>query len=298
MRFYRQSELRQLPRPRFLIDDLIMEHSLCQLGGPSGVGKTFVYTDWACQLAAGGRRVLVVLGEGLYRYETRLHAWQKYHGVIVPNDNLIIMPDVPSLPSAGQMREVITAVKQLGALDLIVVDTFAKSMVGYDEQSNADIAVALNNLSELRRATNDATGMLITHFGWSAERQRGGSSLYGECDTVVYVKRVTRKAVDEDDEENEPDSLGYINEGDPPKSRRIRLILDKQRDAPDDIPAKVLERTDVDLGYEDEAGRPVVSCVYLPVTPEPRRPKKTKVKAEANGHGNVIDLAERDHRRP
>lgn len=299
MRFYRQSELRQLPKPKFLIEDLIVEHSLCQLGGSSGVGKTFVYTAWGCELAAAGGRVLIILGEGLYRYETRLHAWQKHHGIIVPNDNLIILPDVPSLPSSKQMRETITEIKKLGALDLIVVDTFAKSMAGFNEQDNADITAGLVNLSAMRSAAGDATGMLITHFGWSAERQRGGSALYGECDTVIYVKKVTRKEMKDDDEEDEPDSLGYMNEGDPPKSKRIRVVLEKQRDAPDDIPSQLLERTDVDLGYEDDRGRPVTSCVYLPVTPEPRRPKGSKKKEDpstrsaANGHNNVVDLTEK-----
>lgn len=282
-RLYRQSELRALPQPKFLIPGLVVEHSLGQLGGSSGAGKTFIYTDWLCHLAAAGRRVLVILGEGLYRYQTRLDAWQVHHKIEVPNNNLIVMPDVPSLPSIEQMRATIDEVKKLGTLDMIVVDTFAKAMAGFDEQSNADVTVGLANLCELRRVAGDAAGFLVTHFGWSAERQRGASALYGECDTVVYLKKVARKAVEQPEEET--DSLGYLNQDEPPKSRRARLILEKQRDAPDDIPTVLLERTDVDLGYIDAEGRPAISCVYLPVKPEKPQPK-----VETNGHGKVIDL--------
>lgn len=286
MRLYRQSELRTLPRPKFLIKNWLLEHSLGQISGSSGAGKTFIYTDWCCRLAAEGRRVLIILGEGLYRYQTRLDAWQKHHGIVVPNDNLIVLPDVPALPNIEQMRATIAAVKPLGTLDLIMIDTFAKSMAGYNEQENSDVTVALANLCELRRVAGDAAGYLVTHFGWTAERQRGASSLYGECDTVIYLKKVARKAVEE--KEEELDSLGYLNQDEPPKSRRVRLVLDKQRDAPDDIPSLLLERTDIDLDYLDPDGNLARSCVYLPVTVA----KKASTNGQSNGHADVLDLTD------
>jgi hypothetical protein len=304
VRLYRQSELRELPAPRFLIPGWLVEHSLAQLSGPSGVGKTFVYTDWACRLAADGRRVLVIVGEGFYRYQSRLDAWQMHHHREVPNNNLIVAPDVPALPSDAQMGDLIAAIGRLRhPLDLIVVDTFAKAMSGYSEQDAADVTVALYNLTALRRAAGDATGLLVTHFGWEGTRQRGSSALYGECDTVVYLKKVgvkrrkdTPEAVEDDDEDGPEEGWTFAPDEATPRSRRARLCLEKQRDAPDDIPPVVLERTDVDLGYIEIDGEPARSCVYLPVRTEPRKSKARTNGHSANGHhvdlGKVIDLSD------
>lgn len=287
MRIYRQSDLRNLALPRYLIPDYLIENSLAQLCGPSGGGKTFVYTDWACRLACQGRRVLIILGEGLHRYQTRLDAWQQHHGLTVPDNNLIVVADVPSLPDHSQMAELVKETKKItatGQIAMITVDTFAKAMAGYDEQVAADVTVGLVNLTSLRYAALGAAGLLVTHFGWSNERQRGSSALYGECDTVLYLKKVSRRAKKAEAEEEGEDDLGYLLVEDEPKSKRVALTIDKQRDGPDDIPTLTLERTDVDLGYEDGDGRPVTSCVYLPVKPE-RKPK-----ASTNGHGKVVDL--------
>lgn len=291
MRLYRQSELRTLPVPRFLIEHYLLERSLAQLSGSSGAGKTFVFTDWACRLAATGRMVLVIVGEGFYRYQSRLDAWQAHHGIEVPNNNLIVVDEVPALPDAAQMGELIAMIGQIrGTIDLIVVDTFAKGMSGYNEQDAADVTVALANLSALRRQAGGATGLLVTHFGWEGTRQRGSSALYGECDTVLYLKKVSRQRTSETtDGDEDVDSLGYLCADDPPRSKRVRLHLEKQRDAPDDIPVVTLERTDVKLGYDGPDGTPAVSCVYLPVAPEPR---KTRAAANGNGSAKVIDLTD------
>jgi len=294
VKFYRQSEMRSLPQPKFLIDRYLLEHSIAQMSGPSGVGKTFVYTDWACRLAAGGRKVLVIVGEGFYRYQTRIDAWAVHHGIEVPNNNLIVLPSVPALPDAGQMQALISAIAVFKhGFDIVIVDTFARSMAGYDENDTGDVSAALANLDGFRRAAGDATGLLITHFGWDGNRQRGASSLYGACDTVIYLKKVERKNPQRTtDSDDAMDSLGYLDAEDPPRSRRARLHLEKQRDAPDDIPDVILERTDIDLGYLDADGEPARSCVYLPVKRESKK-AKAATNGHANGHGQmatIIDL--------
>lgn len=290
MEFYRQSDLRKIPRPKFLIKDYLIERSLAQLSGPSGVGKTFIYTDWACTLARAGRRILLLLGEGFYSYQDRLDAWKIYHGLDVPDDNLIVARGVPSLPDKEQVFAVIEKVRDVlremgGTFDLIIVDTWAKAMAGWDENYNPDITAALANLTELRRVATNSASLLITHFGWSEMRQRGGSALFGECDSVLYLERVERKQAQEDDD---PDSFGYLMTDVGPKSKRARLKIAKHRDYRDDLPAIFFERVDVDLGYLDEDGRPVTSCVY-------ERVKKTEkvVPRMVDIGGEVIDITDR-----
>ena len=113
---------------------------------------------------------------------------------------------------------------------------------------------------------------------------------------MIYLKKVARKNPRKSqDEDDDLDSLGYLDVEDEPRSKRVRLCLEKQRDAPDDVPAVTLERTDVKLGYDGPDGEPAVSCVYLPIKPEPKVPKPEKMATNGhkNGHGEVakvIDL--------
>jgi AAA domain-containing protein len=276
--WYRKSELATLPVPTWLVEHYLLARTLAQLSGPSKAGKTFLYTDWACALACEGKRVAVLLGEGLYGMNSRICAWENHHQRMVPNNNLVLRGGISALPDPSAMRILRAELERLSPLDLIVFDTFARFMAGFDENSTTDVGAAMENVAVLMAAAGGATGLLVTHFGWGGNRQRGSSALYGACDTVLYLVP-TRRATPKTEGEEQSDEKGYILELDPPKSKRSRLTVDKHRDAPDEVPAVTFERTDV-----EGTG----SCVYLPV--------KKRVKAETNGHGKVVDL--RSHRTP
>lgn len=59
----------------------------------------------------------------------------------------------------------------------------------------------------LREATG-ATVLVVHHFGWDKERQRGSTALYGACDTVIYTERKGKSDV-------------------------VKVWVDKQKDAPE-----------------------------------------------------------------
>ena len=265
MTWYRKSELRDLPAPTWLIEHWLLARTLAQLSGPSRVGKTFIYTDWACRLACEGMRVAVLLGEGLYGMYSRIDAWEQHYGLEAPNNNLAVRGGVVSLTDPGAMRALGTEVERLAPLDLIVFDTYARFMAGGNENDPADSSVAMENVEALRAVAGGATALLISHFGWDGTRQRGSSVLYGACDTVLYLRPVARKSpVAAEVAEDEM----YLAVSDPPKSKRSRLTVDKHRDAPDEIEGTTFERTDV-----PGTG----SCVYLPI-------KERVVDVRTNGH--------------
>lgn len=270
MTWYLKDDLKNLPAPAWLIENYLLTNTLAQLSGPSKAGKTFVYVDWACRLAAAGMRVAILVGEGLYGIGSRIAAWEMHHEIEVPSTNLLVRGGVAALPSPEVMAELGQEIKRIAPAELIVFDTYARFMAGFDENNPGDTAAAMENIETLQGKAGGATALLVTHFGWEGTRQRGSSALYGACDTVLYFVPVKRTSVEEDPD---PDSFGYINQGDKPKSKRSRLTVDKHRDAPDEIDGVTLERTDV-VGSG--------SCVYLPL--------KAEKKASTNGHGSVIDL--------
>lgn len=273
MTWYLKEQLKALPAPAWLIKDYLLAHTLAQLSGPSKVGKTFLYVDWACTMACAGMRVVFLLGEGLYGMGSRIAAWEMHHGVEVPSKNLIIRGGVASLANPEAMAKLGQELKRVAPVDFLVFDTYARFMAGANENDPADTSAAMENVELLRGKAGEATGLLITHFGWDGTRQRGSSALYGACDTVLYFKPVEKASPKR---EVEPDSFGYLETGDKPKSRRSRLTVDKHRDAPDEIEGVTFERIDV-------AG--TGSCVYLPIKAQP------KAKASTNGNGHrEVDL--------
>jgi hypothetical protein len=272
--WYLKGDLKKLPAPAWLIENYLLTHTLAQLSGPSKVGKTFLYVDWACRLACEGKRVALLIGEGLYGMDSRIAAWEMHHQLEVPMVNLLVRGGVAPLANPEAMAKLGMELKRYGPFDFMVFDTYARFMAGADENNPADTSAAMENVEKLREKAGGATSLLVTHFGWDGTRQRGSSALYGACDTVLYFVPVPKEV---EKKEVEPDSFGYLETGDKPKSRRSRLTVDKHRDAPDEIDGVTFERTDVgDTG----------SCVYLPI-------KAPKIKAETNGHGPVIDITEK-----
>lgn len=272
MTWFLKEQLKTLPAPAWLIKDYLLAHTLAQLSGPSKVGKTFLYVDWACTMACAGMRVALLIGEGLYGMSSRIAAWETHHGVEVPSTNLLVRGGVAPLANPEAMGRLGQELKRVAALDFMVFDTYARFMAGANENDPADTSAAMENVETLRGKAGGATALLVTHFGWDGTRQRGSSALYGACDTVLYFKPVEKAPPKR---EVEPDSFGYLETGDKPKSRRSRLTVDKHRDAPDEIEGVTFERTDV-VGTG--------SCVYLPIK------SQLKVKASTNGHHPELDL--------
>lgn len=274
MAWHTVSSLEALKPPSWLIPDYLPTGAMAQLGGRSGIGKTFLAIAWACSLAVAGKRVAYFVGEGLRGIASRVRAWEEYHDLVVPERNLLIRSGVVPLTRRDQVERVLRELDPLnGGVDLLVLDTWARCMAGGDENSTADVSAALTGVEAIRkRAGDEATALAITHFGWAGERQRGNSALYAACDTVVYLKPLTRRGSEE--EVPYEDEHGDIIMPSTEPTRRSFLVVDKQRDGADDIAPVVFERTPVGA-----------SCVLVP------QEKVTQLRAPAksNGHGGQQD---------
>ncbi|WP_049807045.1 AAA family ATPase [Pseudofrankia inefficax] len=190
-----RSALARLPRPQSLIKNTIDRRTVALLAGAPAVGKSFVALSWACCVATGtpwlGRavdcaRVLYVAAEGAFGLDARIGAWEAANGVTVDDGWLDVLPEPVQLLDAAAVDGLVDLVAA-ERYRLVVVDTFARSIVGADENSARDVGIAVDALELVRRATDDTAVLLVHHTGKDRSTVRGSSALEAAVDTVYGV---------------------------------------------------------------------------------------------------------------
>jgi RecA-family ATPase len=153
VRLYTDAELRSLPAPRWLIDDILPAGGFGMLYGQPETGKSFLAIDWSLCVATGlpwrghrtrmGGVVYVAAGEGVSGLSQRIDAWKFVHGVDdlpaalfhIQAVNLLDLSDVARFLYAVQMRIATDP-------ELIVLDTLHRCTPGADENSYPCSALA------------------------------------------------------------------------------------------------------------------------------------------------------------
>jgi hypothetical protein len=212
-----RADLANLPTPEPLIDDTIDRRTVAVLAGPYGTCKSFVAQAWAAHLATGKpwmargvpetpSKVLYVAAEGAYGLNQRFLAWEQGYNrrQPIPAERLFFVPAPVNLTKAGEVAELCELAQ---GMDLVVIDTLARCLVGADENSAKDIGLAVDALYQLRDATGDGSVLGLHHTGKDRTTIRGSSALEAGVDTV------------------------YKTEGD---VRNLRLYRTKRKDGPTD----------------------------------------------------------------
>lgn len=226
-------------RSRYLIKHVIPEAELVVVFGESGSGKTFMVLDLAMAVARGAPwrgnkvkqgRVVYIAAEGGGGVRDRLRAYAEQHDVDLATVPFGIINAAPNLLLRPEALEV---GKQIGAgVSLIIIDTFAQTMPGGNENSGEDVGLALAHCKGLHRMTG-ATILMVHHAGKdSSKGARGWSGLRAAADAELEVVR--------DDNQ-----------------RMLRIT--KQKDGIDDL--KFGFELEVVVMGMDEDGEPVTSCV-------------------------------------
>jgi len=197
------SDLGAISPPDRLVRRLLGTSSLAVIFGEPGCGKTFLATDIGLHVALGwpwfGRSVtpgavLYVAGEGFAGLNNRLAGFKLKHQ---PGDDVpfVIVPVAVNLGPGGRDAERVIAAaatveSRTGlAVQLIVVDTLARSMGGGDENSTMDMGAFVAACDRIRQATG-ATVLVVHHRGKSSTAgARGSSALLGAADTVIEVEK-------------------------------------------------------------------------------------------------------------
>lgn len=229
----------------WLIKGVLPAADLLLLYGASGAGKSFVALDMAIAVAQGlpwrGRKtrrgkVLIVAAEGAGGYGNRILAASKHLGVDPSELDVGLVTVPPNLLLEEDVASLIAAIKTVPGISLIIIDTFAQTTPGANENAAEDMGRALAHCRTIRMAV-DATVLLVHHAGKDLQRgSRGWSGIKAAVDTEIEVSR-------------DPESA----------HREIRIT--KQKDGRDgEVWGFQLETVVLAM---DEDGDEITSCVVL-----------------------------------
>lgn len=185
------------PAPGYVVKGLLQRASYGVMYGAPGEGKTFTALDLAYHVAAekkwlerrvNGGCVLYLAYEGQGGLKKRAQALRQQYGttdvplyVVGANFNLrekqgrqdlgATMADLPTKPV------------------LIIIDTFARALMGGDENSAQDVG-AFNAAIEALIQSTGACVLVIHHSGKDASKgARGSSAILGAIDTEIEVRQ-------------------------------------------------------------------------------------------------------------
>ncbi len=96
---------------------------------------------------------------------------------------------IPMAPNLLEKAEVIDVARAIGRCDVVIVDTFAQTTAGANENSGEDIGRALAHCKGIHRATG-AVVLLVHHAGKDLTKgARGWSGLRAAADAEIEVSR-------------------------------------------------------------------------------------------------------------
>jgi hypothetical protein len=192
-----RSELRGLPDPEPLIDDVLDQGTVALLYGMWGSGKSFIAEDWGASVATARpwqgrrteqRRVLYVAAEGAYGLKGRTDAWEQGWRTKILDGTLDILPRPVNLTNTSDVGNLSALIDWVG-YGFVILDTLARCMVGADENSAKDCGIVVDALHRLRRCTPGGRGVVlgVHHTGKDGKTFRGSSAFEAGADTVYSV---------------------------------------------------------------------------------------------------------------
>jgi len=247
--------LRRTP-PKWLVKGVVPQAGLAVIYGASGSGKTFFTFDLCASIVRGApwRGMPVVEGRGVYvvaegagGFRNRLEAYCQSHDVDPSAFGMGVIADAPNLMDKAQVKELLDALKAFGPLSFVVVDTYARAMVGGNENDSKDAGLVIAHCGRIHKATG-ALVILVHHSGKEpGSGARGSSALRAAADLEIEVTggAKTRAA-----------TITKMKDGEDGKQYGFRL-------------------GEVVLG-EDEDGFPVTSCVIEHIDGPVQRERREK----------------------
>jgi hypothetical protein len=191
-----RSDLRNLPDPEPLIDNVLDQGTTALLYGSWGTIKTFIALDWAASVATGRpwqsrasrqRRVLYVVGEGAFGFKGRVDAWEAGWRRNITDGQLDTLPFAVNLTRPTEVDN-LRALVDWGGYDFVILDTLARCMVGADENSAKDCGVVVDAMTKILASTPGGRGVVlgVHHAGKDGKTMRGSSAFESGVDTVYF----------------------------------------------------------------------------------------------------------------
>lgn len=179
----------------YVVKNLFNRASYAVGFGAPGAGKTFVFLDMAYHVANGkpwmnllvrGGPVLYLAFEGIGGLRNRAKALQKKYGPDL--GPLYIVGATMNLREQAGRQELGQIMAEMPAPPvLVIIDTFARALMGGDENSAQDVGALNDAIAKLIDHTG-ACVLLIHHSGKNkAAGARGSSAILGAIDTEIEL---------------------------------------------------------------------------------------------------------------
>lgn len=182
----------------WIIKGVLPQAGLAVVYGASGSGKSFAVLDMSFAIARGqdwrGKRtkqgrVAYIAAEGAEGFRKRLAAYAMHHSVDLATVPMAVLDGAPNLMELKDAKDLAAGVLASGGADVIVVDTFAQTTAGANENSGEDVGKALGHCKRLHELTG-ALVVLIHHSGKDASKgARGWSGLRAAADAEIEILR-------------------------------------------------------------------------------------------------------------
>lgn len=187
-------ELLSLPRPNWIVEDVLVEDSVACIVGPPGTYKSFIALSLHYCIASGmdwyGRSTvsgpsLYLIAEGVRGMSSRVAAWRGFTKRPLPAQARFVAE--PLQLANGATDRMLDAIDRWGQKPrLIIVDTLARTAIGLEENSAKDMGEYVAAADRIRRETG-ACVLFIHHSTRAASNPRGSSALDGAFDTLISV---------------------------------------------------------------------------------------------------------------
>jgi hypothetical protein len=227
----------------WIVKGVLPKAGLAVVYGASGSGKSFAVLDIAFAIARGvewrGRRVrqgrvAYIAAEGAEGFRKRLAAYAKHFDVDLTVVPMTVLNASPNLMEKQDAVDIVRGIRAAGGADVVIVDTFAQTTPGANENAGEDVGKALAHCKRIHETTG-ALVVLIHHSGKDASKgARGWSGLRAAADAEIEILR----------------------EGD---ARSLRLS--KNKDGEDGLLWGFALET-VQLGVDEDMD-PITSCVVV-----------------------------------
>lgn len=204
-KFFSIGDLGEMPPPRWMIEEMFEANSLVMVAGPPGSFKSFLVLDWLLCMASGKKwnnkiteyaKILYVLGEGRSSLLKRIQTWIYYNKLsqvelVRLHENFKVTFEVPQLAQKSSVDNLLVGLQEDGFTPTVIaIDTFARSFVGMDENSQKDVGLWIESADRLRSC--GYTVIFLHHTAKNTEfgvRYRGSTAIMGAMDTAMTLTR-------------------------------------------------------------------------------------------------------------